>query len=91
MLPILICTACLISIPCRWQVVFKPDVWPMFEPLLRADFTLFDTYSHDSSSESEASATHSSISQVEMGWNTIKWCFFFGPTSQADIRRSVPP
>lgn len=33
-------------------MVFKPDVWPMFEPLLRADFTLFDTYDHDVNSTS---------------------------------------
>lgn len=42
----------LISLLWVWQVVFKPDVWPMFEPLLRADFTLFDTYDHDVNSTS---------------------------------------
>ncbi len=26
------------------EVVFRPDVWPTFEPLLRADFSLFDQY-----------------------------------------------
>ena len=35
---------------CRlWDVneaVFNPNVWPTFEPLLRADFTLFDQYTH---------------------------------------------
>lgn len=28
------------------EVVFRPDVWPTFEPLLRADFSLFDQYTH---------------------------------------------
>lgn len=28
------------------EAVFHPSVWPTFEPLLRADFTLFDQYTH---------------------------------------------
>lgn len=28
------------------EAVFHPSVWPTFEPLLRADFTLFDQYNH---------------------------------------------
>lgn len=28
------------------EVVLRPDVWPTFEPLLRADFSLFDQYTH---------------------------------------------
>jgi len=28
------------------EVVFRPDVWPTFEPLLRADFSLYDQYTH---------------------------------------------
>ena len=28
------------------QVVLREDVWATFEPLLRADFSLFDQYKH---------------------------------------------
>ena len=28
------------------EVVFSPTMWPTYEPLLRADFTLFDEYEH---------------------------------------------
>lgn len=28
------------------EAVFHPSVWPTFEPLLRADFSLFDQYTH---------------------------------------------
>ncbi|GIL69908.1 hypothetical protein Vretifemale_675, partial [Volvox reticuliferus] len=26
------------------EVVFTPDMWPLYEPILRADFTIFDEY-----------------------------------------------
>ena len=35
------------------QDVFKPHVWPMFEPLLRSDFSLFDEYEFGGKSDAE--------------------------------------
>ena len=29
------------------EVVFSPAMWPTYQPLLRADFTIFDEYEYE--------------------------------------------
>ena len=39
------------------EVVFSPAMWPMYQPLLRADFTMFDEYPENDGSEGAGSGT----------------------------------